>query len=99
MKIEVGRRDIDDNEKTVLLGTLVSPDKRSETLLVLSSGLGGHYKDYYDYFGKFLGNHFNECLGDHRINGLARGKTLSRDFFEVDSRLRDIVETDDVFYV
>jgi len=97
--LSVGKREIDDKKKVNISGRLISPDTKTDILLLLSTGLGGKHPDYYTHFGKLLGEEFNVYITEHRRRGISKGSTLKRDFSQIDDQIRDRVETDQVIYI
>jgi len=99
MPIYVGKRAYDDNRKIGLPGTLIMPESKSDISLIFETGLNGHHQDYIDYFGKLLGNDFNVYINEMRNRGLWMVDQSPDDLAQVDEIIRDITETDKVFYV
>lgn len=95
----VGRRGIEDKKKVGIPGKLIKPGSRSDTLILFACGIQGKHHDYYEHFGKLLGNEFNVYITELRSRGLEFGDTLKADHYQIDNQLRDIVEAEKVIYI
>lgn len=95
----VGKRGLDDREKIKIPGKLIMPDKKSDTLLLLSVGWSGKYSDYLEYFGELLGEEFNVYITEHRQGRFRSASTLKKDFSQIDEQIRERVEPDNVIYI
>lgn len=99
LALSVGKRGFDDIKKVDIPGRLITSDTKSDILLLFSTGFSGKHLDYFEYFGKLLGEEFNIYITEHRGRGMSKGSTLKRDFSQIDEQIRDRVETDKVIYI
>src|SRR3989338_333123 len=99
LSLGVGKRDLDDKKQVSISGRLIKPDTRSDILLIVSTGFLGKHPDYFEHFGKLLGEEFNVYITEHGRKGFSKGTTLKRDFLQIDTQARDRAETDKVIYM
>ncbi len=97
--IAVGKRAADDKRKLDLPGTLITPDTQSDTLLLVLCGFSGHQEHYVEFFGKQMGAEFSVYISEMRGRGLCNTDRCIDDFAQIDSTMRDEIETDRVFYI
>ena len=99
MPMYVGKRTYDDNIKIELPGTLIKPESRSDITLILEAGLNCHHQNYISHFGRLLANDFNVYISEIRNKGFWKVNQSPDDFSQVDEKIRDITETDKIFYL
>ena len=99
LELLVGDRGLDDIKTKKIPGRLIMPDKKSNTLLLVSAGWTTKYSSYSKHFGELLGEEFNVYITEQRKGRFRKASVLKTDFSQIDEQIRDRVEPDNVIYV
>jgi len=96
----VGKSGINDNNKIKIPGTLFIPKKKSDVIIHFTGGCLIDYKNYERYFGRYLGEFFYVYMTGPRNGGLASGKKLKEDHYQISHKLTEILGKDKkLFYI
>lgn len=80
-------------------GTLFTPKKKSDVLVIIEGGISGDQRDYQKYFAKPLAEEYNVYTTELKNRGIAFSSTFPDDFANKERIVRKIVSPKSEVYI